>query len=453
MPNILTLSDSYKVSHWKQYPPKTEKVYSYFESRGGDFNEVTFFGLQYFLKKYLEGIQVTEEKIQEAKAVWDAHLGPGFFNEEGWRHILEKHEGRLPVSIKAVPEGATIPTSNVLMTIENTDPECYWLTNYLETLLVQTWYPTTVCTLSRSIREMITGYLEATGDPEGVGFKLHDFGFRGVSSPESAEIGGAAHIVNFMGTDTIAGAIAAMKYYNCEMPAFSLPATEHSTMTAWGKEYENEAFRNVLDQYPEGLVACVSDSYDIYRACRDYWGWELKDKVLNRNGTLVVRPDSGDPHKVVNEVLEILGSCFGYEVNEKGYKVLPPQIRVIQGDGVDFDTIERIFITMMDNGWSADNIVFGAGGTLLQKMNRDTCKFAFKCSSATIDGAERDVYKEPVTDGGKRSKSGRLSLVFRDGQYETVKGDHPEDILTEVFRDGEVLVEHTFGDVRNRSGE
>ncbi len=452
--SILFLTDSYKITHWKQYPPGTEKVYSYFESRGGKFDSTVFFGLQYFLKKYLEGQRIFQSDIDEAQEFWGAHFGQDLFNLEGWMHILKEHDGYLPISIKAVPEGTVVPTRNVMLTVENTDPKVPWLTNILETLLVQVWYPMTVATLSREMKKLILGYLEKTGTPELIDFKLHDFGFRGVSSVDSAGIGGGAHLVNFMGTDTARGIRFAMKYYGAEMCGFSIPASEHSTITAWGRDHEADAFENMLTQYPEGLVACVSDSYDIYKAC-DTWGTKFKEKILGRQGTLIVRPDSGDPPIVVIEVLNRLSEKFGYTRNQKGYKVLPDQVRVIQGDGCDY-TMVRLILSVMDlNGWSADNIAFGMGGALLQKMDRDTQKCAFKCSAVTINGEERDVYKDPITDPGKASKAGRLKLIQEvGGHYRTVSiSEEGEDQLVEVFRDGEILVNHSFEDIKARAGK
>jgi nicotinamide phosphoribosyltransferase len=316
-----------------------------------------------------------------------------------------------------VPEGMGINTSNVLMTVENTDPAVYWLTNYLETLLVQVWYPSTVATQSRAMKQVLLKYLQETGDPAGLPFKLHDFGFRGVTCPEQAAIGGASHLVNFQGTDTTVGLVLARKFYKAQMPGFSIPAAEHSTITSWGEENEVDAMRNMLEQYPDGFVACVSDSFDIYRACSDYWGTQLKDKVLARDGVLVVRPDSGDPPTVVNKVLDILGDKFGFETNAKGFKVLNPKVRVIQGDGIDFAMLDKILSAMKVNGWSADNIAFGSGGGLLQKLNRDTQKFAFKCSQVVIGDESRDVYKRPITGGDKASKRGRLKLKIIHGAH------------------------------------
>ncbi len=451
--NILLLTDSYKATHWRQYPPDSETVYSYFESRGGKFDEVVFFGLQYYLKRFLEGCVVTRERIDRAEAVWNAHLAdPTLFNRAGWEHILKNHGGRLPVAIRAVPEGTPVPTRNVMMTIENTDPACYWLTNYLETLLVQVWYGSTVATLSREMKRLVRNYLKKTGTPEDAGRKLHDFGFRGVSSVESAALGAAAHLLSFQGTDTIVGCLLAEEYYDEPMAGFSIPASEHSTITSWGDDGERAAFANMLAQYPSGVVACVSDSYDIYRACSEYWGRDLKDKILKRDGTLVVRPDSGDPTVVVCKVLEVLEQAFGAVRNAKGYKVLPPQVRVIQGDGVDYAMAQSILYTMQIAGWSADNVAFGMGGGLLQKLNRDTQKFAFKCSEITRAGQNYPVFKDPVTDPGKRSKRGQLKLVRTPDGFETRSPEEPgDDLLVEVFRDGEIQFETRFADIRNRA--
>jgi len=451
--NICCLTDSYKVSHYKQYPPGSQTVYSYFESRSGStFPETVFFGLHYFLRQYLASSVVTQEKIDAADALFAQHFGSPVFNRRGWEHILNRHGGRLPVEIKAVPEGTIVPESNVLMTIENTDPEVYWLTNWLETLLVQVWYPSTVATQSRAMKGVILDALAATGDPALIHFKLHDFGFRGVTCPEQGALGGAAHLVNFQGTDTVAGLLLAREFYGCEMAGHSIPAAEHSTITSWGEQHEVDAMRNMLVQYPTGLVACVSDSFDIFRACSEYWGGVLKSEVLAREGTLVVRPDSGDPPTVVVKVLELLGQAFGTTTNAKGYRVLHPKVRVIQGDGIDFEMLGRILQTMIAAGWSADNIAFGSGGGLLQKLNRDTQRFAFKCSSIVVDGEERSVFKRPVTGQDKLSKAGRFKLIERDGRLATVAShEEGEDLLRPVFRNGEVLRKSSFAEIRERA--
>jgi nicotinamide phosphoribosyltransferase len=455
--NIIMLTDSYKVTHFKQYPPNTETVYSYFESRGGKYPEIVFFGLQYFIKRYLVGKVVTQEKIEQAAEMVTAHLGdPSSFNREGWEYILQEHDGVLPVVIKAVPEGMIVPVKNAMMTVENTDPKCYWLVNYLETLLVQVWYPMTVCTQSRFQKTVIKEYLEKTGcSLDGLAFKLHDFGFRGVSSVESAAIGGAAHLVNFMGTDTMVGYVCARMYYNEPMAGVSIPAAEHSTITSWGKEQEVDAFKNMLTSFPKGLVAVVSDSYDIYKACTNLWGEQLKELIENRDGTLVVRPDSGDPPVIVVEVLECLGKAFGTTETSKGFKLLPKYIRVIQGDGISADSLPGILDAMVAANWAADNISFGSGGALLQKVNRDTQKCAFKCSEATVNGEVRDVYKDPITDPGKKSKKGRLTLEKNeDGEIVTItegKGDPAKDLLVKVFENGKLLKDYSFAEIKERA--
>lgn len=454
--NLILLTDSYKVTHWRQYPPATEFVYSYFESRGGKFDEVVFFGLQSILDRYLAGSILGADAIDEADGFFADHFGDAsLFNRVGWEGILERHGGRLPVSIRAVPEGTPVPTHNVMMTIENTDPACPWLTNYLETLLVQVWYGCTVATLSREIKRVILAALDETGDPSLASSMLHDFGFRGVSSVESAALGGVAHLVNFEGTDNLAACRLARDIYGCPMAGKSIPASEHSTITAWGREQELDAFRNMLECYPSGVVACVSDSYDIFRACSELWGSQLREMVLSREGTLVVRPDSGDPPEVVVEVLRRLGDAFGTETNAKGFRILPPQVRVIQGDGIDLATVRAILARTAREGWSADNLAFGMGGALLQRLDRDTQRFAFKCSEVAVGGERRPVSKDPVSDPSKRSKAGRLALLRNErGGFRTVAvedGSHIDDQLREVFRDGRVLVRDDLAAIRQRA--
>jgi len=465
--NIVMLTDSYKVTHHLQYPPGTTRVYSYFESRGGLFQEVCFFGLQYFMKKYMVGEVVTQAKIDAADEYFKIHFSnpvwgynDKLFNRAGWEHIVKNLGGKLPVEIKAVPEGTCLPYKNALFTMENTDDQCFWLTNYLESLLVQVWYTTTVCTQSREHKKIVMRFLRDTGSQDVIDkglhmFKLHDFGFRGVSSVESAAMGGAGHLVNWLGTDSMVCLMLLKEYYSEAISGFSIPASEHSTMTSWGREKEVDAMRNMLTQYPKGIMACVSDSYDIYKACTDYWGGELKAQVEARDGILVVRPDSGELPKIVLDVLEKLESKFGHKMTSTGHKLLPDCIRVIQGDGVDIGSMEMILTAMKEAGWGADNLLFGSGGGLLQKLHRDTQKCAFKCSYALIEGKDTDVEKDPITDPGKKSKKGRLSLERdAEGKWTTVtegKGDASKDQLKLVFRNGELISDQKFADIRARA--
>ena len=455
--SIILNTDSYKVSMDRQYPAGTTGVYSYIESRGGRYDRTVFFGLQAFIKEYLLA-PITQVDIDIADEILTAHGEP--FNRAGWQYILDTHRGYLPVVIRAVPEGTVVPVKNVLATIENTDPECFWLTTWLETALLRAvWYGTTVATQSYTIKQVILDYLERTGDPTTIDFKLHDFGARGVSSMESAGIGAAAHLVNFMGTDTITGILFAREYYNAGIAGFSIPAAEHSTITSWGRDGEVDAYRNILNNFakPGSIVAIVSDSYDIYNAAENLWGGELRQQVIDSGATVVIRPDSGDPVEVNRKLIEILGSKFGYTKNAKGFKVLN-NVRLIQGDGINELTVRSILGAFMAMGWSADNIAFGMGGALLQIVDRDTQKFALKASAACINGTWVDVQKDPVTDPGKKSKKGRVTL-WRSGREYFSSVEKPKtwtdygvgdatEVLEEVFRDGKLIKEIDFATVR-----
>lgn len=455
--NLLLNCDSYKVGMDQMYPPGTEYVYSYIESRGGRYDRTLFFGLQMYLKEYLSK-PITRAQIDEAEEFWTMHGEP--FNRDNWDYILDTHNGYLPVSIRAVNEGMVIPTHNVLVTIVNTDPKCYWLPTFLETSLIRAvWYPTSVATVSWHCKQIIKKYLEMTADdPESkINFALHCFGARACSSFESSMIGGCAHLVNFMGTDTASGIMGARKYYGEKMAGFSVIASEHSCMTSWGKDNEIDAFRNMLTKFakPGAIVACVSDSYDIYHAARELWGTQLKDEIINSGVTLVVRPDSGNPTVVPVDLIEIFSEKFGFTTNSKGYKVLPPCIRVIQGDGIDGISISLIHDALNKRGFSTENLPLGMGNGGLNDVTRDTQKFAMKCSAVRVNGVWRDVFKDPITDPGKTSKKGRLALTRENGKYETValEGNSWRNLMNETYRNGELLVDHKFQDIRDRSNE
>ena len=452
---VIIDSDSYKTSHDRQLPPGATRVFSYLESRGGQFDDQVMFGLQYIIKRYLTGVVVTHQQIDMAKAIIESHMGsPEAFNEAGWRYIVDHCGGRLPLRISAIPEGTRISAHNALVTVVNTDPNCYWLVNYMETALMRVWYPITVATLSRNIRTGLERYLELTGSPELIDFMLQDFGSRGSTSSESASIGGAAHLVNFKGSDTMVAIPFLMKYYGATtMPAFSVPASEHSTITSWGRLRETEAYRNLLTLYPTGVVSIVSDSYDIFNACDVIYGQMLHDVIMQRDGVLVIRPDSGDIIPTMLRILEILGRRFGTTVNSKGYRVLPPQVRVLQGDGMNYNTIQLLCRALMDAGWSLDNIAcFGMGGKLLQGVDRDTLKFAFKCCAIEVDGVWMPVYKDPITDPGKTSKQGIVYVLLNGNRYETYTkltlDPVAEDQLIPVFENGDILKKYTLDQIR-----
>ncbi len=473
MKNIMTQTDSYKMgSHWNMYPDGTENVYSYFESRkGAKFDKTVFFGLQYILKKYLVGKVVTREKIEQAAAIAKAHFGSeAFFNRKGWEHILNKYDGKLPLRIKAVPEGMPVTVNNILMSVElpkDDDKQVAFLTNYVESVLTHVWYPSTVATLSRATKEMMKGFLDRTSDnPAAVNFMLHDFGYRGASTDEAAGIGGAAHLINFLGTDTLPAMEFAMDYYAASLEglAYSVAATEHSIMTARGPNGEDAVLDDLLNKYPKGILSVVADSYDIYNFVENLVCKKYKNRIEARDGVFVVRPDSISPIHPTPEgetlwIVQTLANHFGYTMNTKGFMVLNPKVRVLWGDGIDKDGIEKILTLLETNGFSAENMVFGMGGGLLQKINRDTQRFAFKSSAQCRNGNWYDIYKLPK-DLSKASKRGRLALVkYNDGTFATVPEYQPNyqaggmtgDLLETVFLNGDLVKEYTFTEVRNNA--
>jgi len=465
--NICYKSDSYKVGgHWNMLPPGTTNTHAYFESRpGAKWDKTVFFGLQAILEEHLCGRQVTLEKIQKAKHLVKCHFGDEkFFNEAGWMDILNNHNGELPIVIKAVPEGTVVPVNNVLMTVEATDEKHAWLVNYLETILSQVWYPCTVATLSREVKKVIFNYLAYTSDKGLLDFMLHDFGYRGVSSYESAALGAAAHLVNFKGTDTIAGMELAEEYYhaNLETLAYSVAATEHRIMTAEGNNGEAQVLQRLLNTYTKGILSVVADSYNIYNFVEKYVCDQFKQQILEREGLFVIRPDSVTPtHRTPEEeMLWIVDTLYkqlpGGYVNSKRCKVINDKVRVLWGDGIDDMGIENILYLLAINGYAAENIAcFGMGGGLLQKVNRDTQRFAFKCSAQLRNGVWEDVQKLPL-DQSKKSKAGRLKLVKVKGAhgsaYATVSVDDPRpDVMVEVFNHGKLVNPITFDEVRKNA--
>lgn len=457
--NILLNTDSYKHSHFLQYPPRSQRVFSYIESRGGEYPYLWYVGHQMFIKEYLS-TPFTQEDIEEAAELIPLHGLP--FNREGWEYILKEHNGYLPIRIHAVPEGTMVPDHNLLVSVENTDPMVPWLTSFVETALLRAiWYPTTVSTISKRIKNIIEDYLIQTGDPSLIDFKLHDFGARGVSSLESAGIGGLAHLIHFRGTDNIEALRYARHYYGENVAGFSIPAAEHSTITSWGEEHEQDAYLNMIKQFAgkDKIYAVVSDSYDIYEAVDKLWGGTLKKDVLEHGGCLVVRPDSGDPVTVILKCLQLLDKHYGYTLNVKGFKVLNPAVRIIQGDGVNEESIKAILNKVVEEGYSADNITFGMGGALLQHMNRDTSKFAMKASCIEVDYHYRDVFKNPKTDPGKSSKRGILDL-FRNresGEFKTINVTRCDpDIskwerMTQVVYEDGIFTQETLAVIRQRA--
>ena len=457
--NFIDLTDSYKDGHWKMLPDDTEAVYSYGESRkGAAFPYTVFFGLQMILKRYFTGVVVTQADIEDADAFCKAHFGMDIFNRKMWEHIVNVYGGKLPLRIKAVPEGTPVPVGNVLDTVENiggkiTAP----LTNVVETVLTHVWHPSNVATISRDLKVYIKRAFDATSDNPGMlPFMLHDFGFRGVSSVESAGTGGAGHLVNFMGTDTKIAIRYAQRYYGAGMAGFSVPASEHSVMTAKGEAGELEVIRSLLKKFPKGILSIVSDSYNIERVIKEYLP-ALKAEIMARDGKVVIRPDSprSKDDTAAAQVLWIaneLGELFGYTINNKGYKVLNPHIGIIYGDGLSAGEIKDCVKALVLAGWSAETCVYGMGGGLLQKHNRDTQRSAFKCSAQKQSGKWVDISKTPL-DTTKVSKKGRLKLVYGDNSVliTVPESDPRQDVLVTVFENGSIVKDWTWDEVRKNA--
>lgn len=399
--------------------PSITGSFFYISARGGLYPKTMFGGLQYILMEQISK-GFTAEDIDEAAELFKAHGEP--FNQDAFRRILKVHNGHWPVLMRAVREGSLVTTGNVLVTIQSTDPLCAWVPSYIETQLMRVWYPSTVATRSAYLKMNIKRYMEKTCDNlDFLSSRVHDFGSRGASSRESAALGGAAHLFNFSGTDTVPALILARKYYNEPMAGFSIPAAEHFTVTGWGRDNELEAYRYALATLGgQGRVfAVVCDSYDVYHAVDHLWGCRLREDVENSGSLVVLRPDSGVPHLVVLKTLELLASRFGTTLNSKGYKVLK-NVRVIHGDSINDQSVDMTLRTVTEAGFSVDNIAFGIGGELLQKVNRDTQGFAMKCSAVVRAGKWYPIFKDPIDAPGKRSLSGVPTLMREGGQYSTI---------------------------------
>lgn len=457
--NLILSTDSYKHSHFAQYPPKAQHVSSYIEARvGAEHRQVTqFFGIQAFVMEYLTS-QITREHIAEAGKVLRAHGLP--FNEHDWEYILIEHDGFLPLEIQALPEGTIVPRGVPMVQVRNTDPGLPWLTSFIETALLRAiWYPSSVATLSFLTKAIIWEGLQRTSDdPSGqIPFKLHDFGARGVSSSESAGAGGAGHLLNFKGTDTLeALTFIDRNYAPGEIAGFSIPASEHSTMTAWGRDKEIDAYRNMIGEFGHGLFSIVSDSYDLFNAVENIFGKDLRNEILAIDGKLIVRPDSGDPVLTPIAVLEKLWDAFGGTINSKGYKVLNPKVGVIQGDGMNAASVSALVAGVAAAGFAVDNIAFGMGGALLQGHMRDDMRWAMKANAIDFGSGWEDVQKKPATDPTKASKPGRQAVIRNAaGELEAIREDAlPADGKNElktVYRNGLLIFAETWSQITERA--
>ncbi|CAK1227912.1 nicotinate phosphoribosyltransferase [Fructobacillus tropaeoli] len=445
--NLILATDAYKLTHHLQYPQNIDKLYSYGEARiGGKYPTVSWFGLSMILHDYFQ-TPVTDEMIDEAERVSEETFGTKeYFNREVWEKVRDL--GYFPVKIKALPEGMEVPAGNALFTLESTRDWFATSLNALESLLMHVWYPTTIATNSMYIKKRLLPLVEKTGTASSLPLMVNDFGFRGATGVEAGAQGGAAHLLHFRGSDNLLASNYFEHVYGVAGRALSIWATEHSVATAYGPgEGELNYVNAQLDRTPDdALVSIVIDSYDTFNFVRNVIGSEqMVERIKNRAGRVVLRPDSGDPETIDLAVLDLLAEIFGTEANDKGYKVLKHNVGLIQGDGMKAETIIALYEALIKHGWSTDNLVVGSGGGLLQEgFTRDTERFAIKAAYAhTTDGQNLVIKKQPKTDPSKASKAGLQKVVADEkGRIHTVSVDEPgQDLLQTVYEDGQLTIE------------
>lgn len=467
--NLLLATDVYKMGHMEQYPPGTTEIYSYLTARSSKLSpEVTFYGLQYYLRKLAEN-PPTLENVDEFLDYRQSILGGAESQKVRDGLVAFAKLGYIPLRIKAIAEGTTLPVQNALMTMVNTDPRFPWVVGFFESLLLKAWNTCTVASYSRKLRQLCEMYAEITCDDNThVDYQVHDFGYRGCSSEETAALSGSAHLVHFKGTDTIPALHLINQTYGVGAWGASVPASEHSVMCSFGRLNEMRAFEHMLDTYPTGIVSIVSDTYDFWKVLTEYLP-TLKSRIMKRDGKVVIRPDSGDPLKIIcgdksapsstpenRGALEMLGELFGTSRNSKGRKVLNPKIGLIYGDGFYYQRFEQVLATMAVNGWASSNLVVGIGGLLLQQHSRDDMGFAIKATHAVIDGQDVELYKDPATDVRKRSKTGLLRVRKNsEGVYYTdqkvSRKMEAQGELQLVFENGKMFNQTIFPEIRKRA--
>jgi nicotinamide phosphoribosyltransferase len=469
--NLLLMTDVYKLGHMRQYKPGTTKVYSYLCARSNKkYADALFFGLQPYLK--LLETPITQQDGEEFLSYYTMILGAQPPQDISDKITALVKLGYLPLEIKAVPEGTIIDNKNVLATVTNTLPEFYWVVGFFESLLLKVWAPTTVATKSLQFKRLAAKFTAETSDSDFLmPFLVHDFGYRGVSSEETAELCGAAHLVNFAGTDTVPAVKFMKEMYAADgLIGASVPATEHSIHCSFGPSDENEIeyVTRQMELNPTGIMSVVSDAYDYWRMLTLTLP-AVKDRILARDGKYVVRPDSGDPMKILcgdpeapvgspefKGTFVLLDELFGSTLNSKKYKELNAKIGVIYGDGMYFERYEAILTKMKDMGFANTNLVVGIGGLLLQQNNRDDLGFAFKATYAEINGQGTELYKDPITDPGKKSHKGLMQLVkYVDGKFATIdQVDATQEAggeLVTVFKNGKTVKSYTLTEIRERA--
>lgn len=467
--NPLTCIDFYKADHRRQYPEGTQVVYSNFTPRSDKLavkssfydGKVVFFGLQYFIKKYLIDDwnkeffnKPKDEVVKRYKRRMDNSLGKDSIPID---HIENLHDlGYLPLSIRALNEGEDVNIGVPLFTVNNTKIEFFWLTNYIETVMsCMLWKPITSATTARQYRMMLDEYARQTGDESFVDFQAHDFSMRGMSGIEDAAVSGAAHLLSFKGTDTVPAIDFLEDWYNAdsdkELIGCSVPATEHSVMCMGTKEDEIGTFKRLITEiYPSGIVSIVSDTWDLWKVLEEY-APALRNEIESRNGKVVFRPDSGDPCEIISKSLDILWDKFGGTINKKGYKVLNPKVGLIYGDSITLERCEHILHMMLIRGYASTNVVFGIGSYTYQYVTRDTFGFAMKATYGCVKGVDRDIFKSPLTDDGtKKSATGRLVVEKISGEYFLFDKQDCIDCgeLKEVFYNGTLLRDLSLSEIR-----
>lgn len=479
--NPLLFTDGYKVDHRRQYPEKTTLVYSNWtprKSRIDNVEKVVFFGLQYFIKKYI--IKDFQENFfnQPKDIVCERYarrinnyLGD---NMVGIQHISDLHDlGYIPMVIKALPEGVSVPVRVPMFTMYNTKPDFFWLTNYFETLLSTTvWLPCNSATIAKQYRNVLDKYAKETSStPEFVDWQGHDFSMRGMSGLEAAQLSATGHLLSFTGTDTIPAIDFLETYYNAnsddELIGGSVAATEHSVMCMGTDTGEQDTFKRLITEvYPNGIVSIVSDTWDLWKVLTEYLP-NLKEEVLGRDGKVVIRPDSGDPVDIIcgnpngktlkeqKGVIELLWEVFGGTINNKGYKELDSHIGAIYGDSITLERATQICERLKQKGFASTNVVLGIGSFTYQYNTRDTFGFAMKATYGEVDGNGREIFKDPVTDDGtKKSAKGLLKIIKSNGTYKLIDqvtwAEEEQGELKEVFRDGQLLIEESLNVVRQR---
>ena len=480
MSTPLTLIDFYKADHRRQYPKGTELVFSNWTPRSSrieGIDRVVFFGLQYVVEEYLVR-RWNREFFARPKHDVVARYRRRMANagiDIGVEHIEALHDlGHLPLEIRALPEGTEVPIGVPMFVIWNTEPEFFWLTNYLETSLSNVvWGPCTAATIALRYRRIIERWVRATGGDEAfVDWQGHDFSYRGMYGPEAAMLSGAGHLLSFTGTDTVPAIDFLEEYYGAdsdrEVVGGSVPATEHSVMCMGTREGEVETFhRLITDLYPDGIVSIVSDTWDYWKVWTDYLP-QLRDEILGRDGVVTIRPDSGDPVRILvgdpdaepgspefRGSYELAWELFGGSVNALGYKVLDPHINLIYGDSITPERCEAICAGLAAKGFVPTN-VFGIGSYTYQHNTRDTFGFAMKATAGVVDGELREIFKDPVTDDGTKRSARGLLAVRRDdaGELVLIERARWSEVLDcefePVFRNGEVLRREQLADLRAR---